>query len=127
MLNTEFQIDGCKIVVESPATVRIEGMLMYQAQLAKFETDIKKVSELLKSADSGIVVIDISKCDKCISIILKSFLLWIKHITAISSGLKLIVAREEEETLPWHETVIGCIEHFNTDCIPLEIEFVELD
>lgn len=127
MNKTEFQIDDCKIIVESPCLIRFEGILMRHTQLESFETDLQKVSELVKNSGSGDVVIDIVKCDECISLLLKPFLLWVKHIVLTSASLKLIVAREEEEILPWHETAIDRIEHFNTNGIPLEIEPVDID
>jgi hypothetical protein len=54
-------------------------------------------------------------------------LLWVKQIVLCSTRLKLRVAQEEEEILPWHETVIDRVEHFNSNGIPLEIEAVAID
>jgi hypothetical protein len=127
MIKTEFEIDDCKIMVEPPCVVRFSGVLMRHSQLERFEADLQKISELLKNAASGEVVIDIVKCDECISLLLKPFLLWVKHIVLTSASLKLIVAQEEEEILPWHETVIDRVEHFNINGIPLEIKAEDID
>lgn len=127
MTRTEFQIEDCKIIVEPPSTVSFVGILMRQSQLTSFEAELGNISTLLKEAESGDVVVNIVECDECISLLLKPFLLWVKHLVLTSSSMKLVVAREEEEILPWHETVIDRIEHFNTNGIPLEIEPVDID
>lgn len=127
MNKTEFHIDDCKIIVEPPGIVSFVGILMRHTQLGIFETELQNISELLKESNSGDIVVNIVECDECISLLLKPFLLWVKHIVLTSSSLKLIVAREEEEVLPWHETVIDRIEHFNTNGIPLQIEPIDID
>lgn len=127
MNRTEFQIDDCKIIVEPPCIVRFEGILMRHTQLECFEADLEKISKLVESSESGEVTINIVECEECISLLLKPFLLWVKHMVLVSASLRLVVAREEEEILPWHETVIDRAEHFNINGIPLEIEEVDID
>lgn len=127
MDHAEFQIDDCKIILESPCVIRFMGILMRHTQLAEIETDLQQLSKLLESSGSKDVVINIVECEECISLLLRPFLLWIKQVMFISTSLKLIVAREEEEIIPWHETVIDRVEHFNTNGILLEIETVDID
>jgi hypothetical protein len=123
-MNKAYKIDGCNIVVSDGNKVTFDGLLMRTKQLEELEIAL---NEILANIDtSQHLTLDFIECEECISMLLKPVLIWTKEIVTQCKELTISVATEEEELLPWHETIVDRVEYFNSAKIPITIATTEL-
>ena len=122
----EFSVLNCKVHFDaSENSVSFVGLLVRPTQLDALVDTLQQLRGLVsKDLTVRVRIVD---CEECVSLLLKPFLLWIRDLVEATAGVHLQVASEEEEVLPWHETIIDRISHFNKRGIPIEHEEISID
>ncbi|MBF0445031.1 MAG: hypothetical protein HQL68_05535 [Magnetococcales bacterium] len=123
-MNKAYSIQGCDITVSDGNRVTFSGILLRTKQLEELEKALREILELTQSVDH--LILDFVECEECISMLLKPVLIWVKEVVNRSKSLTLHVGSEDDELLPWHETIVDRIEYFNSSQVPVTIEKQEL-
>ena len=122
----EFSVQNCRVKFDpSDNSVSFVGVLIRPTQLDALVDTLQQLRWLINMEMT--VRVRIVDCEECVSLLLKPFLLWIRDLVEATAGVHLQVASEEEEVLPWHETIIDRIAHFNKRGVPVEHEEISID
>lgn len=122
----KFSVQECKVEF-NPAdnSVNFVGILVRPTQLVELEDALHQLRGLIDM--KTMVRVRVVDCEECVSLLLKPFLLWIRDIVEAAAGIHIQLASEEEELLPWHETIADRVVHFNRRGIPVRCEQISID
>lgn len=121
-----FSVQDCQISFDPRTnTVKFKGILVRPTQLDALEDALQQLRGLINLQTT--VRVRVVECDECVSLLLKPFLLWIRDLVHTAAAMHIQVGSEEQELLPWHETIIDRIEHFNRRKIPIQHEALPID
>ena len=72
------------------------------------------------------VTLDMVRSEECASFLLKPVLNWIKVLLSRTRSLRLLLAAEDGELLPWHRTLEQCLHDFKPESCECVVEKEEL-
>lgn len=122
MSEQRFDLENdCEIILHDEQ-VRIVGDLIHFDQLTPLENALMTIDAAIESLQT--VTLDVSKCEDCISFLLKPIMNWLRGLPSAHARIIVVVREDDGDVIPWHQTVTQTLKDFNDGHAVIDVQHV---